>query len=57
MKRKNNRTMPSQPNNLPEQPENMNKSTISKPIKQTCSQILMGKLQNSVKVMLQQIMQ
>jgi hypothetical protein len=42
---------------LPEQQANMNKSTTSKPIKHTYSQILMGKQQNSIKTMLQQIMQ
>jgi hypothetical protein len=35
----------------------MNKSTTSKPIRQTYSQILMGKQQNSIETMLQQIMQ
>jgi hypothetical protein len=55
--RKNKRTTCSQPNKLPQQPANMNKSTTSKPIKQTYRQTLMGKQQSSIETMLQQIMQ
>jgi hypothetical protein len=42
---------------LPEQEAYMKKSTTSKPIRQTYSQILMGKQQSSIETMLQQIMQ